>query len=207
LEPGTPERVFTDTATEMLARMPDSQIRKGRPSVKLTREEFSRRYRSRFADPAFQPLDREIEAIVAAAWDAYSHSRKAPHTRKAGPGFSDPDYEIAVDWLAARDAILEAQRRHDDTGQTPRVLIVNGSSRSEHTCPAKCQRAGVSSRSPNPCSPKWDLQSTCWTCRERHRSSASRFTLANPASPHRWRSVTGPAAVIPITHWDRPTTG
>jgi len=35
-------------------------------------------------------LRRELDAIVAAACDAYSHSRKAPVTRKAGPGFADP---------------------------------------------------------------------------------------------------------------------
>ena len=39
-----------------------------------------------------------------AAWNAYSHSRKSPLTRKAGPGFADADYKIAIDWLAARDA-------------------------------------------------------------------------------------------------------
>jgi multimeric flavodoxin WrbA len=120
--------------------MPDPGIRTGMPSIKLTREEFSRRYRSRYIDPAFKGLDREIEAIIAAAWDAYSHSRKAPHTRKAGPGFSDPDYEIAVDWLTARDSVLEAQRCHDDAGQTTRVLIINGSSRSEHTCPGEMSK-------------------------------------------------------------------
>ena len=70
--------------------MPNPEIRKGMPSVKLTREEFSRRYRSRYADPAFKALDREIEAIIAAAWDAYSHSRKAPNTRKAGRDFPIP---------------------------------------------------------------------------------------------------------------------
>ena len=63
------------------------EIRKQMPPVKLPRGEFEKRYRSRFVDPAFQPLQRELDAIVAAAWDAYSHSRKAPHTRKAGPGF------------------------------------------------------------------------------------------------------------------------
>lgn len=126
--------------TEVPARMPDPEIRKGMPSVKLTREEFFRRYRSRYADPAFRTLDREIDAIVAAAWDGYSHSRKAPFTHKAGPGFFDPDYEIAVDWLAARDAILEAQRRHDDAGEAPRILIINGSSRSEHTCPSEMSK-------------------------------------------------------------------
>src|SRR5438445_12364110 len=102
-------------------------IRKGMPSVELSREEFEKRYRSRFADPAFKPLQRELDAIIAAAWDAYSHARKAPVTRKAGPGFADPDYDLSVDWSAARDAIVAAQRRHDDAGQAPRILIINGS--------------------------------------------------------------------------------
>jgi hypothetical protein len=43
-----------------------------------------------------------------AAWDAYSNGRKSPLTRKAGPGFADPDYDLAADWLAARDAIRQA---------------------------------------------------------------------------------------------------
>jgi hypothetical protein len=72
----------------------------------LSREEFEKRYRSRFADLAFEPLSRELDAITAAAWDAYSNSRKAPLTRKAGPGFADPDHDLSVDWLAAREAIL-----------------------------------------------------------------------------------------------------
>ncbi|WIW49015.1 flavodoxin family protein [Bradyrhizobium sp. 62B] len=120
--------------------MTDAEIRQGMPPVKLTRQEFERRYRARFVDPAFAPLQRELDAIVAAAWDAYSHSRKAPLTRKAGEGFSDPDYDIAVDWLDARARILEAQRRHDDANETPRILLVNGSARSEHTCPGEMSK-------------------------------------------------------------------
>src|SRR6059058_4260582 len=121
--------------------MAEPDVRKGMPPVKLPRAEFEKRYRSRFVDPALQPLQRELDAIVAAAWDAYSHSRKAPHTRKAGPGFADPDYEISVDWLAAREAVLAAQRRHDDRDETPRILLVNGSSRSEHTCPGEMSKS------------------------------------------------------------------
>jgi hypothetical protein len=63
---------------------------------------------------ASRPLDRELSAIVDAAWDVYTNSRKSPLTQKAGPGFADPDYETSVDWLAAREAILAAQCRHDD---------------------------------------------------------------------------------------------
>ena len=107
-------------------------VRKGMPTVQLSREEFGRRYRSRFADPVFEPLRRELDAIVDAAWDGYVNSRKAPLTRKAGSGFADPEYEVSVDWLAAREAILAAQRRHDDAGEMPRILLINGSSRSEN---------------------------------------------------------------------------
>lgn len=120
--------------------MTEPDVRKGMPPVKLPRDEFERRYRSQFADPAFAPLQRELDGIIGAAWDAYSHSRKAPVTRKAGAGFADPGYDIAVDWLEARAAILEAQRRHDDAEEPPRVLIINGSSRSEHTCPGEMSK-------------------------------------------------------------------
>jgi len=120
--------------------MAEADVRKGMPSVQLSREEFQKRYRSRFKDPAFEPLQRELDAIVTAAWDGYSNSRKAPVTRKAGPGFSDPEYDLSVDWLAARDAILAAQRRHDDSSETPRILLISGSSRSEHTCPGEMSK-------------------------------------------------------------------
>lgn len=120
--------------------MTEADVRKGMPPVKLSREEFERRYKEQFVDPAFAPLQRELDAITAAAWDAYSHSRKAPLTRKAGAGFSDPDYDLALDWLDARAKILEAQRRHDDADETPRILVINGSARSEHTCPGEMSK-------------------------------------------------------------------
>jgi hypothetical protein len=85
-------------------------------------------------------LSRKIEAIVATAWDAYSRSRKGPVTREAEPGFADPSYGVASDWLAARQAILEAQRRHDTVDEPARILVINGSSRSEHTCPGEMSK-------------------------------------------------------------------
>jgi multimeric flavodoxin WrbA len=120
--------------------MATPDIRKEMPPVEISRDEFIRRYRSRFADPAFTPLQHELEAIVAAAWDAYRDSRKSPLTRRAGEGFADPDYEIAVDWFAAREAILQAQRVHDDNSRPPSILLVNGSPRSEHTCPGESSK-------------------------------------------------------------------
>src|SRR5215213_824562 len=120
--------------------VPSPDVRKGMPPTELSRDDFEQRLRSRFADPAFSPLRKEIQAIADVAWDAYADSRKAPFTRKAGPGFADPDYDLSVDWLAAREAIAEAQRKHDNRGQSSRILIVNGSSRSDHTCPGEMSK-------------------------------------------------------------------
>jgi multimeric flavodoxin WrbA len=115
-------------------------VRKGMPSRKLPREEFARRMRSRLADPAFEGLDREIDALISAAWQGYSRSSKAPRTVKAGPDFADPDYELAIDWMGARDAINAAQQRHDDNSLQKRVLLINGSSRSDQTCPGEMSK-------------------------------------------------------------------
>jgi hypothetical protein len=104
-------------------------VRKGMPERRISRERFEKRFQSQFTDPAFAPFASVLQAVTNVAWDAYANSRKAPLTRKAGPGFADPDYDICLDWLAAREAIADAQKRHDDPGRRPRLLLVNGSSR------------------------------------------------------------------------------
>ncbi len=116
------------------------EIRKGMPSVKLSKEEFSDRYKSRFKDPVFDGLQPELSKIISAAWDAYTDGRKSPLTRRAGEGFSDPDYELSVDWLATRDAIMAAQARHEDQSLNPRVVLVNASPRSDQTCPGEMSK-------------------------------------------------------------------
>src|SRR5262249_40093950 len=89
-------------------------IRTGQGSTKLTRDEFARRVREKFYDPAFAMTEPEIEHIIEIAWDGYDEYRKSPRTRRAGRGFADPDYELPIEWLATRDAIRKAQRKHDD---------------------------------------------------------------------------------------------
>jgi multimeric flavodoxin WrbA len=124
--------------------LPDMEApkpRKGTPSPRLSEEEFKRRYRQNFFDPAFDAARAEIGKLADIAWDAYYNSRKAPVTRKVGPGFADPDYELSVEWLAAREAVLEAQRRHEDPARRPAILLVNGSARSEHTCPGEMSKS------------------------------------------------------------------
>ena len=115
-------------------------VRKGMPSSRLSRDEFERRLRSRFADPAFDSLHGQIDALVDAAWDGYSHSRKSPRTRKAGDSFADPSYDLALDWLDASAAIAEAQRSFEDSRNPRRVLLINGSSRSDQTCPGELSK-------------------------------------------------------------------
>jgi hypothetical protein len=84
--------------------------RKGMPSPRLSAAEFRKRFLSQFQDPSFEPLASELDKIAAAAWDAYDGHRKSPHKRKAGSEFADPNYELSVDWLAARAAIADARR-------------------------------------------------------------------------------------------------
>ena len=115
--------------------------RKGMPSPRLDEATFRRRFLSRFADPVFSAMNAELDRIASGAWDAYSHERKAPDTRPAGPGFADPSYELAVDWIEAKAAIDAAQARHDDPEGPCRVLLINGSPRSEHTCPGEMSKS------------------------------------------------------------------
>ncbi len=116
------------------------KVRKGMPSVALTKAEFTRRARERFVDPAFDPLQDEISRIIDAAWDGYHDSRKSPYTKRAGPRFADPDYELSVDWLKARDAVARAERAQKSTASPSRILLVNGSSRSDQTCPGEMSK-------------------------------------------------------------------
>ena len=115
--------------------------RHGTPNPELTEAEFRKRYLSQFADPAFRKLDQELDRITAVAWEAYKDGRKAPLTRKAGAGFHDPDYDLSIDWLEAREAIAIARKRHDDASKPARVLLISGSSRSEHTCPGEMSKS------------------------------------------------------------------
>jgi multimeric flavodoxin WrbA len=116
-------------------RVPD--VRKLQPSTQLTREEFERRIGERFYDPAFDSVRDEIRRVVDVAWNGYDEYRKSPRKRKAGPEFADPEHELPLEWLATRDAIHAARRRHDDPASPRRVLLVSAAARSSQTCPGE----------------------------------------------------------------------
>ena len=120
--------------------MPRITVRKGMPDVAVTRATFAQRMRERFRDPAFEPLSADIDRIIETAWQAYHEYRKAPHTRPAGEGYADPSYELSLDWIEARRRIEEAERRQKDPASPPRILLINGAARSEHTCPGEASK-------------------------------------------------------------------
>jgi multimeric flavodoxin WrbA len=121
--------------------MPGIDERKGMPSPELSRDEFQSRFNSRFTDPAFCPLKGDLRRIADVAWEAYEKGRKAPRTRAAGSEFCDPTYELSLDWIETRCAVLAAAARHADLEQPSRVLLINASPRSEHTCPGEMSKS------------------------------------------------------------------
>ena len=115
-------------------------VRKLTQYVPLTREEFRRRFFERFYDPAFDEVKAELEKVFERAWDGYIQYRKSPRKQAAGPGFSDPAFKLPVEWLQTRKAVHQAERKQKDSASPSRILIVSGSTRSEHTCPGEASK-------------------------------------------------------------------
>ena len=117
------------------------KVRKGMPSVQLDKQEFKKRFLARFYDPEFEPLKRELDKIAETAWVTYDDYHKSPRTRKAGKGFADPDYRSAG--RMARKRVPTSRPRnvsHKNPKSPSRILIVNGSSRNDQTCPGEMSK-------------------------------------------------------------------
>jgi len=115
-------------------------VRKGQAPDTMAREEFGRRFRDQFYDPAYRPHDSAIGALEDIAWDAYCQGRKAPITEKAGPEFADPDYDLSVEWRATRDRVRAADAKRREPSTQSRVLVVCASSRNDGTCPGEMSK-------------------------------------------------------------------
>ena len=115
-------------------------VRKGQGDVKLSREEFAGRLAERFYDPAFDVVRAEIDRIIEIAWRNYDQYHKDPRKRKAGPGFADPEFELPLEWLAARDAVIAAEQRQRDPSGPRRILLVCGAARHDETCPGEMSK-------------------------------------------------------------------
>jgi len=111
------------------------------PDVTLGQVEFLKRFKAQYADPAFRSASKELDVVADIAWDGYINSRKAPNTKKAGPGYADPTYDLSVDWSEAKAEIDRARVRFASKSRNPKVLLINASSRSENTCPGESSKS------------------------------------------------------------------
>jgi len=88
----------------------------------------------------FEDAKDAIAQLEEIAWQAYVGGRKSPLTTPAGPGFSDPDYQLSVEWLATRQRLLDAQASWARPESPTRVLLVCGASRNDGTCPGEMSK-------------------------------------------------------------------
>ena len=93
-----------------------------------------------FLDPAFRSEDEALAKLEAVAWDAYIEGRKSPITRKAGPGYADPNYNLSVEWLTTKKKIEAAQTAWSKKSSPSRVLLICGSARNDGTCPGEVSK-------------------------------------------------------------------
>jgi multimeric flavodoxin WrbA len=117
------------------------EIRKGQAPAPLQRSEFTLRFQASFTDPAFRAEDPSLARLEDIAWGAYIEGRKAPVTRKAGPGYADPDYDLSVEWLATKERLAQAQLVWADPATASRVLLVCGSARNDGSCPGEMSKS------------------------------------------------------------------
>jgi multimeric flavodoxin WrbA len=120
--------------------MTEPEVRRLETYVPLTKEQFRERFFARFYDPVFDEVKAELDRVCEKAWDGYIEYRKSPRKRAAGSEFAVPEHELAIEWLEARAAIKRAERDQADPTRPSRVLLVNGSTRSEHSCPGEISK-------------------------------------------------------------------
>lgn len=168
-----------------------TETRTGQSPGRLSREEFHRRFALRFHDPAFDAEREAIARLEAIAWQAYQDGRKAPLTRKAGPGFADPDYELSIEWLQARERLQAAQQRWQSPEGPSRVLLVCGSARNDGTCPGEASKT-------------WRLTQLAREVVEQHGAQADVLDLSLLTSEYgqRIHPCKGcVATAMPLCHW------
>ena len=91
--------------------MAEINIRKGMPSVQLDKAEFKKRFLTQFYDPAFQPLQKELDKIAEAAWDGYDNYRKAPPLRPVRASLIPTMIFPSSGWRPARRSQLRNDGR------------------------------------------------------------------------------------------------
>src|SRR5687768_6602973 len=116
------------------------EVRKGQWAGMHPRDVFRERFRARFVDPAYRAEDQAIDRLEEIAWQAYNEGRKAPLTRKAGPEFKDPDYDLSVEWYETRNRLRMAQARWSDPATPSQVLVIACAGRNDGSCPGEMSK-------------------------------------------------------------------
>jgi hypothetical protein len=186
-----------------------AEVRRDAEWVPVTKADFRRRFMARFRDPAFDAVGPELERIFERAWNGYGEDyRKSPRTSPAGPDFADPSQRIADEWLATRAAIHAAEARRRDASSPTRILIVNGSTRSQHTCPGEISkthrlveraRQTIEAQAGH----EVDVLDVSALADEPYKVIYPCKACVSTAQP----LCTGRARATRTTRWDRPTTG
>jgi multimeric flavodoxin WrbA len=110
------------------------------PSVELSHKEFVLRFHRRHEDPAFRQVAGPLAEVAEVAWKNYIEYHKSPNTRVAGKAFAEPRQQLPVEWLATRKRVLEAAQAQRRRGGPARILVINGSARSDQTCPGEASK-------------------------------------------------------------------
>ena len=121
--------------------MAEINVRKGMPSVQLDKAEFKRRFLAKFYDPDFEPLKGETRQDRR---HRLGHLRRVPQS----PARSESRAGLCRSRLRHLGRMARHARQYSDrraaarkTAKSPsRVLIVNGSSRSDQTCPGEMSK-------------------------------------------------------------------
>ena len=119
------------------------KLRHGQKSPRLDEKEFKAAISERFFDPNFQQVKEELAEVIDVAWQNYKDHRKAPLTSPAGAGFADPNYALSDQWREAADKLKAAQKKFKSKQGRSRILLINASPRSEHTCPGEVSKSFV----------------------------------------------------------------
>ena len=115
--------------------------RKGQGSVKLTREEFERRLRERFYDPAFERVERRARATSSTSPGTRTTSTARARAR-GRPAPASPTRTTSCRWNGSTPARRSARRERRTTTPTAprRVLLICGAARHDQTCPGEMSK-------------------------------------------------------------------
>ena len=74
------------------------------------------------------------------AWKNYIEYHRSPRQRRAGVGFSDPEFPLPIEWLEPSKSVHQAEKHQKSPKSNSRILVINGSTRSNQTCPGEMSK-------------------------------------------------------------------